>query len=197
MRHLAGFLSPEEQAALLDDIRSVVRAAPLHLQTLPSTGQPFAVRTSNCGPLGWISDAAGYRYQPNHPVSGRPWPAFPASVLALWGRAAGVAYDPESCLINFYTASGRLGLHIDSTEQARSAPIVSLSLGDTAIFRLGRARRDDPTDRIEIASGDLLVLEGESRNWFHGVERIVPGTSRLLRNGGRINLTLRRVSEPA
>jgi alkylated DNA repair protein (DNA oxidative demethylase) len=151
---------------------------------------------SNCGPLGWLSDRAGYRYVPVHPVTGAPWPAIPESVLALWYRATGVAYPPEACLINYYGPQARMGLHRDADEAARDAPILSISLGDTALFRLGGPERKSRTRSVRLASGDAVVLDGPSRNWFHGVDRILPGTSTLLPEGGRFNLTLRRVSCP-
>jgi DNA oxidative demethylase len=151
---------------------------------------------SNCGPQCWLSDRGGYRYTPAHPLTGEAWPAIPASVHELWHAATGVAYPPEACLINYYGPEARLGLHRDEDEAAREAPILSISLGDTALFRLGGPARKSPTRSVRLSSGDLVVLEGPSRNWFHGVDRILPGTSTLLPEGGRFNLTLRRVTQP-
>jgi len=151
---------------------------------------------TNCGSLGWLSDRSGYRYSTIHPDTAAPWPEIPHSIIALWHETTGVAYPPEACLINWYGPTAKLGLHRDRDEEAKEAPILSISLGDTALFRLGGPERKSATRSFRIASGDVLVLEGPSRHWFHGVDRIVPGTSRLLPEGGRINLTLRRVTVP-
>ena len=196
MRLLPGFLDLDGQRALLTGIRAVVAEAPLFSPVMPRSGRPLSVRMSNCGPLGWLSEVGGYRYSSTHPVTGVPWPDIPAAMLDLWHRATGVAYPPEACLINYYGPEAKLGLHRDEDEEARDAPILSISLGDTALFRIGGPARRDPTRSVRLASGDALVLSGSSRNWFHGVDRIVPGSSRLLPEGGRFNLTLRRVTIP-
>jgi alkylated DNA repair protein (DNA oxidative demethylase) len=164
---------------------------------MPKSGQPFSVRMTNCGPLGWVSDPAGYRYQPNHPETGAPWPAMPAAVLAAWRELAGYPAPPEACLINVYAPAARMGLHQDRDEYDFAAPVVSLSLGQTCLFRIGGTQRSDPTRSFRLASGDALVLGGDARLAFHGVDRIIPATSTLLPDGGRINLTLRRVNGPA
>jgi DNA oxidative demethylase len=196
MRLLPGFLTLDRQRALLTRIRAVVARAPLFSPVMPRSGSPYSVWMTNCGPQGWLSDRSGYRYTPTHPVTGAPWPEIPAIVLDLWHQATGVAYPPEACLINYYGPEARLGLHRDEDEEAREAPILSISLGDTALFRLGGPERKSPTRSVRLSSGDLVVLEGPSRNWFHGVDRILPGTSTLLPEGGRFNLTLRRVTQP-
>jgi alkylated DNA repair protein (DNA oxidative demethylase) len=155
----------------------------------------MSVRMTNCGPLGWYSDAEhGYRYQPMHPVTGRPWPPIPPLLLHAWDELAGYPHPPEACLINYYDADARMGLHQDRDEQDFDAPVVSLSLGDTGLFRVGGNRRSDSTQSFRLASGDAVVLVGASRLAFHGIDRILPGTSTLLAEGGRINLTLRRVN---
>jgi len=196
MRLLPGFLNVDQQRALLAEIRSVVAQAPLFAPVMPRSGSPYSVRMTNCGPLGWLSDRNGYRYTPTHPLTGLPWPELPAPVVDLWRRATGAAYLPEACLINYYGAEARLGLHRDQDEQAREAPILSISLGDIALFRLGGPERKSPTRSVRLSSGDLVVLDGPSRHWFHGVDRILPRTSTLLPEGGRFNLTVRRVTEP-
>ena len=196
MRLLPGFLDIDGQRALLTRIRAVVARAPLFSPVMPRSGSPYSVRMTNCGPQGWLSDRSGYRYVPTHPVTGAPWPEIPEIVLDLWHQATGVAYPPEACLINYYSPEAKLGLHRDEDEDAREAPILSISLGDTALFRLGGPERKSPTRSVRLSSGDLVVLEGPSRNWFHGVDRILPGTSTLLPEGGRFNLTLRRVTQP-
>ena len=188
-----GYLDREAQEALLAAVRDAIEQAPLYTPTMPRTGQPFSVRMTNCGPLGWVSDAGGYRYQPMHPETGRPWPAIPALAMQAWRDLAGYAEPPEACLINVYAPTARMGLHQDRDEQDFAAPVVSLSLGDTCLFRVGGIRRGDPTRSFRLGSGDAVVLGGEARLAFHGVDRIMPGTSTLLPEGSRINLTLRRV----
>ncbi|HZQ01927.1 MAG TPA: alpha-ketoglutarate-dependent dioxygenase AlkB [Reyranella sp.] len=196
MRIFPSLLSAGQQASLLQDLRGVLARAPLYGPLMPRSGTPYSVRMSNCGRLGWLSDQAGYRYSSTHPVTGEPWPAIPPAVIEIWHAATGVPFEPEACLINYYGPAARLGLHRDEDEEAKQAPIVSISLGDTALFRLGGPARKSPTRSMRLASGDVLVLEGPSRDWYHGVDRIMPGTSRLLSEGGRFNLTLRRVTKP-
>jgi alkylated DNA repair protein (DNA oxidative demethylase) len=196
MRLLPGRLDLAEQKCLLTEIQEVLAQAPLFSPVMPRSGSPYSVRMSNCGPLGWLSDRSGYRYTTVHPLTGLPWPEIPAMVLDLWREATGTAYVPEACLINVYGPEAKLGLHCDRDEEARDAPILSISLGDTALFRIGGPERRSPTRSLRLGSGDVLVLSGPSRHWFHGVDRILPGTSQLLPEGGRINLTLRRVTRP-
>ena len=138
------------------------------------------------------TDARGYRYEPRHPLTGRPWPPMPDALLELWDRLALAPGPPDACLVNVYDADARMGLHQDKDEADFAIPVLSVSLGDTAIFRLGGPRRSDPTRTLRLASGDVCLLSGAARLWFHGVDRIIPGSSRLIQGGGRINLTLRR-----
>ncbi len=139
----------------------------------------------------------GYRYQPTHPETGKPWPAIPERVLELWAELSGYPEPPEACLVNLYESEARMGLHVDADEDAWDAPVLSISLGDTAVFRIGGPVRSDPTRSVRLASGDVCLLGGPSRRAFHhGVDRVLPGTSRLLPKGGRLNLTVRRVTAP-
>lgn len=193
-RLLPGRFDRAMQQALLEEIRAVVAAAPLFTPVMPRTGTPFSVRMTNCGPLGWVSDRTGYRYQPLHPVTGQPWPAMPQRLLDLWQELAPDAPPPEACLVNFYGPKARMGLHQDKDEATFEAPVVSVSLGATALFRLGGRSRKDPTRSFRLASGDVLVLGGDARLAHHGIDRLLPGTSTLVRDDGRINLTLRRVT---
>lgn len=193
-RILPGRLDRPAQEALLADIRAVVAAAPLYRPAMPRSGRPFSVRMTNCGDLGWVSDRSGYRYQTAHPESGRPWPPIPGALLALWRDVAGFPHPPEACLVNFYDADARLGLHRDEDEAEFAAPVVSVSLGDACLFRVGGLARADRTRSLRLSSGDVVVLGGAARLVYHGVDRIYPGTSTLLPGGGRINLTLRRVT---
>ena len=192
--HWPGRLAPEEQAALVAELRAVARKAPFFQPRMPKSGTPFSVRMTNCGSLGWVSDINGYRYQPEHPETGEPWPIMPAPLLDLWRELAGYPHPPEACLVNFYEPSAKMGLHQDRDENEFGAPVVSVSLGDQCLFRVGGVSRSDPTRSFRLSSGDVFVFGGESRLIFHGVDRIYPGTSTLLKNAGRINLTLRRVN---
>jgi alkylated DNA repair protein (DNA oxidative demethylase) len=189
-----GYLDRPAQEALLAAIRDVIARAPLYVPRMPKTGAPFSVRMTNCGSVGWVSDERGYRYQPTHPETGQPWPAMPDSLLRAWAEIGRHESPPEACLINFYAPSARMGLHQDRDEGDFTAPVVSLSLGDTCLFRIGGTQRSDKTRSFRLASGDAMVLAGEQRLAFHGVDRIIAGTSTLLGEPGRINLTLRRVS---
>ncbi|WP_319533331.1 alpha-ketoglutarate-dependent dioxygenase AlkB [uncultured Cohaesibacter sp.] len=191
------YLDWDAQKALLDEIRDIVTKAPLFTPTMPRWGRPLSVRMSNCGPLGWISDKSGYRYEPIHPDTGEPWPPIPQSLLDIWSELTSYEAPPEACLINYYSPNAKIGLHVDSDEDDRNAPILSLSLGDDARFRLGGLERNGPTKSFILKSGDALLLDGEDRMAYHGVDRIYPGTSTLLNEPGRINLTLRRVTTPS
>ncbi|MBO6724574.1 MAG: alpha-ketoglutarate-dependent dioxygenase AlkB [Rhizobiaceae bacterium] len=195
-RHLSGHFDLAEQQALVEDIRAVVSAAPLYTPAMPRTGKEMSVRMTNCGALGWVTDKErGYRYQPTHPVTGERWPAIPDRLLALWQAVANCPQPPQACLINFYDAAAKMGLHQDRDEEDFSAPVVSVSLGDACLFRVGGTKRNMPTTSFRLESGDVVVLGGAGRLAFHGVDRIYAGTSALLKNGGRINLTLRRVTK--
>lgn len=188
-------LDRAEQEHLVEVIRAVVAEAPLYVPVMPGTGRPMSVRMTNCGTLGWVTDKArGYRYQETHPVTEKPWPAMPGELLALWQRYAAYDKPPEACLINFYADDAKMGVHQDRDEQDLQAPVLSISLGNTCLFRVGGLERDDKTSSVKLASGDVVMLGGEGRLAFHGVDRIYQGTSTLLKQGGRINLTLRRVN---
>ena len=195
--YLPGFYDRAAQAALLADVRAVMAEAPLFTPRMPRTGQPFSVRMTNCGPLGWVSDVqGGYRYQPRHPQTDQPWPAIPASVLKAWEEAGGYQHPPEACLVNLYGPQARMGLHQDRDEADLAAPVVSISLGDTGLFRFGGTSRGGGTKSLKLQSGDVVVIGGASRLAFHGIDRILAGSSTLLGEPGRINLTLRRVTVP-
>ena len=194
LRYVPGYLDGERQVELLTGVRDVLSAAPLYRPVMPRSGVPLSVAMSNCGCLGWLSDRAGYRYTPLHPETGRPWPAIPALAARAWAGLCEEEPEPEACLVNYYVAGARMGLHQDRDEADLAAPVLSLSLGDTAVFRFGGTARRDPTRSLKLASGDALILGGEARLAFHGIDRVLPGTSRLLAEGGRFNLTLRRVT---
>jgi alkylated DNA repair protein (DNA oxidative demethylase) len=167
------------------------RDAPPYRPRTPG-GKPMSVAMTNLGPLGWVTDAAGYRYQSTHPLTGAPWPPIPAMLTALWAELCDAEVPPDCCLVNLYDAGARMGLHRDNDEADFRFPVLSVSLGDTALFRLGGLRRSDPSGQLRLTSGDVCVLGGAARRAYHGVDRILPGSSRVVPGGGRINLTLRR-----
>ncbi len=193
-RHYPEYLSRAEQETLVAELREALTISPLFTPRMPRTGKAFSVRMTNLGPLGWVSDVDGYRYQATHPETGAAWAAMPRRLLDAWSELAAGAPAPEACLVNWYDLKARMGLHQDRDEQAFSAPVVSLSLGDAALFRIGTESRKGPTRSFRLQSGDAFVFGGPARLAFHGVDRIIPGTSSLLSGGGRINLTLRRVT---
>lgn len=197
IRYLPDHFDRAAQQALVEDIRRAVETAPLFVPAMPRTGKEMSVRMTNCGPLGWVTDKErGYRYQSTHPVTQKPWPPIPDVLLRLWETVSAYPHPPEACLVNFYTDTAKMGLHQDRDEVDLAAPVVSVSLGDDCLFRLGGTKRDGPTRSFRLRSGDVVILGGEGRLAFHGVDRIYPSTSALLKNGGRINLTLRRVTKP-
>ncbi|MBZ0124365.1 MAG: alpha-ketoglutarate-dependent dioxygenase AlkB [Roseovarius sp.] len=179
------------QQALVADLRDVVEAAPL-FSPVTRFGRPMRVRMTSAGRYGWYSDRSGYRYERLHP-DGRPWPGIPRSVLDIWHRFAGAAREPDCCLVNYYGEGARMGLHQDRDEADFSWPVVSLSLGDEALFRMGGTSRGGKTASVWLRSGDVVVMGGEARLSYHGIDRIRFGSSTLLPGGGRINLTLRVV----
>ncbi len=178
-------------------LRAQIVENPLYQPIMPKTGKPFSVAMTNFGDLGWVSDRSGYRYEDCHPATGRSWPPIPGRLQALWADLTGYGAPPEACLVNYYGPHAKMGLHQDRDEKPLDAPVLSVSLGDTAMFRLGGQERKAPTQSFKLASGDVLMLSGPSRLRFHGIDRILPGTSTLLEKGGRLNLTLRRVTDPA
>ncbi len=180
------------QHALVADIREIAREAPLFS---PETrfGKKMSVRMTSAGQFGWVSDAQGYRYEPQHP-RGVAWPAIPQCLLDIWQAVAPDAREPECALVNFYGEGARMGLHQDNDEADFSQPVVSVSLGDEGLFRVGGAERGGKTASHWLRSGDVVVLGGEARLAYHGVDRIKFGSSTLLSDGGRINVTMRVVT---
>ncbi|HRO10352.1 alpha-ketoglutarate-dependent dioxygenase AlkB [Amaricoccus sp.] len=186
-----GWLDPAAQAAMAADIRAVAAAAPFFAPLTP-WGRPMSVRMTSAGRYGWFTDRSGYRYVDRHP-SGVPWPPIPASVLAVWRALVPAGRDPDCCLVNHYAATARMGMHRDADEKDFSFPVLSISLGDSALFRMGGPSRRDPTSTVLLESGDVVVFGGPARLAYHGIDRIRAGSSTLLPEGGRINLTCRVV----
>jgi alkylated DNA repair protein (DNA oxidative demethylase) len=185
--------SPLQQRHLLDDVMEKLKQAPLYRPAMPGSAKPFSVEESNFGTMGWVSDKDGYRYQPAHPVTGAPWPAIPEALLELWSEI-NPQPEPECCLVNFYRTNAKMGLHQDRDEKDVSAAVIGVSLGDEALFRIGGTARAGKTVSLPLGSGDVIAFGGSARLAYHGIDRIRPGTSRLLPGGGRVSLTLRRVS---
>ena len=196
VRLLRGFLDAAAQERLLAEMVRALRTAPLFTPRMPRSGRPFSVRMSNVGPLGWVSDRErGYRYEPLHPETGRPWPPMPQILLKIWSELTGYPAPPEAGLINYYAPGAKMGLHVDNDETALDAPVLSISLGCAARFRLGGLRRRDRTMSFDLHAGDVLILAGPSRLRYHGIDRIYANTGVLPPEigAGRINITLRRV----
>ena len=185
--------SPLQQKHLLDEVLEKLKAAPLYRPVMPGTAKPFSVEESSFGSLGWVSDKNGYRYQPTHPVTGAPWPSIPQALQDLWAEI-NPPPGPGCCLVNFYRPGAKMGLHQDRDEKDVSAAVIGVSLGDEGLFRIGSAVRGGKTVSIPLASGDVIAFGGTARLAYHGIDRIRPGTSRLIPGGGRLSLTLRRVA---
>ncbi len=196
LNYLPAYFKRPAQEALVAELQAAIGVSPLFTPVMPRTGQPFTVRMTNLGPLGWVSDRAGYRYQATHPETGKPWAPMPEALLDLWRKVSGYPQPPEACLLNYYSHSARMGLHQDRDEEDFNAPVVSVSLGDVGVFRIGGTERGGKTETLKLSSGDVLVMGGPARLCFHGIDRVIPGTSTLLKDGGRINLTMRRVTRP-
>ena len=189
--HWPGALDVAAQRALMADVAALLETAPARRQRTPS-GLEMSVAMSAAGRLGWVTDRAGYRYEAERPGGGA-WPAIPPSVLALWEAYSGDPTPPDSCLINLYGAEARMGLHRDEDEGDFSHPVLSVSLGDDALFRYGLGEGRSPTRSLWLRSGDVLRMGGAARLAHHGIDRVKGGTSALVPWGGRVNLTLRVV----
>jgi len=188
-------LSRDAQRELVEEVFALAEQAPFYRPLMPRSEKPFSVEETNFGPLGWFSDRNGYRYVSRHPYTEQPWPPIPSALLQIWEKVAQGAPSPECCLVNLYRNGARMGLHQDRDEEALDAPVVSVSLGDDAQFRIGTTVRKGPTRSVKLGSGDVIVFGGPARLAFHGIDRVFSGTSGLVPGGGgRINLTLRRVT---
>jgi alkylated DNA repair protein (DNA oxidative demethylase) len=183
-----------DEQALLADLESVVAAAPFRHMITPG-GFRMSVAMTNCGSLGWVSDLSGYRYAEQDPENGLAWPSLPRSFRNLATAAAAAAgftdFVPDACLVNRYDPGARLTLHQDKNERDFAAPIVSVSLGLSAVFLFGGATREQRPMRVPLVHGDVVVWGGRDRLRYHGVLAFKDGHHPLLGNH-RINLTFRR-----
>ncbi len=186
------YLDSTAQTRLIEVLRPILKSAPLFRPVTPS-GKEMSVRMTSAGALGWVTDRAGYRYQAQHP-KGVGWPSIPEPILDIWRDLASAERDPDCCLINYYGEGAKMGLHQDKDEADFSWPVLSISLGDDALFRIGNNTRGGKTESIWLNSGDVVIMGGPARLTYHGVDRIRFGSSKLLPKGGRINLTLRIAS---
>lgn len=182
-------LEPARQMSIVNDIRRVVQQAPMLIPRTPS-GRKMSVRMTSAGKLGWITDTKGYRYEGRHP-NGVAWPPIPKSVLDVWWEIASCEREPDSCLVNLYREGARMGMHRDADEVDFRCPVVSISLGDDGLLRIGNLERGGQTESIWLGSGDAVVMGGDARLRYHGIDKIKFGSSQLLPSGGRLNLTLR------
>ena len=191
---LRGFARARE-AALRQDVERVTGQAPFRHLITPG-GFRMSVAMTNCGELGWVSDRRGYRYDPVDPDSGERWPPMPESFRTLAADAAARAgYDgfaPDACLVNRYAPGARLSMHQDRDEKDLRAPIVSVSLGLSAVFLWGGDARADKARRVPLQHGDVVVWGGPSRLRFHGVLALKDGDHPFA-GGQRINITFRKV----
>jgi alkylated DNA repair protein (DNA oxidative demethylase) len=186
-----GYLDLSAQAAMAADVAAIAAAAPFFAPLTP-WGRPMSVQMTSAGRYGWFTDRRGYRYIDRHP-DGTPWPPIPESVLAVWRALVSQARVPDCCLVNLYGPKAKMGMHRDADEKDFSWPVLSISLGDSALFRMGGRERGDPTTSVLLDSGDVVVFGGAARLAYHGIDRIRAGSSTLLPGGGRINLTCRVV----
>ena len=191
VRIFPGHLDRDRQRRIAAQVREAVARAPMVSPVTPG-GKPMSVRMTSAGSCGWVTDRSGYRYEPKRPDGG-DWPEIPESVLEVWRELASREREPDCCLINHYSDGARMGMHQDRDEADFGWPVLSISLGDDGLFRIGSDTRGGKTESIWLRSGDAVLLAGESRLKYHGLDRIRPGSSTLLPEGGRINLTLRVV----
>lgn len=187
------FLDRPAQERLVAEVARLARMAPF-VRPLTPWGKPMSVEMTSAGRFGWVTDRRGYRYEPTQ-RDGAPWPPIPESILSVWRDLSGDPRLPDCCLINRYGSASRMGLHQDRDEGDFSHPVLSISLGDDALFRIGGTERRGSTTSVWLHSGDVVLLAGPARLAYHGIDRLRAGSSDLLAPSGRINLTLRVVEK--
>jgi alkylated DNA repair protein (DNA oxidative demethylase) len=196
--HLSRYLSLEQQVPLIEACRLLVDGdVPAYVPVVRGGGK-MHVRML-C--LGRHWNGQTYKYEPTRTdFDCQPAPPLPDAFLGLAREialAAGMSLDPDLCILNYYDAEGRMGLHQDKDESdasiAGGVPVVSVSLGDSARFLFGGLKRRDPVQAIALESGDAFVFGGPARLRYHGVARIMPATAPpALGLTGRFNLTFRQ-----
>jgi DNA oxidative demethylase len=191
---LRGFVG-EVEDELIGALRGIVAAAPFRRMLTPG-GHQMSVAMTNCGSAGWVTDRTGYRYSPEDPETGKPWPAMPLLLRELAFCAAEQAgfagFASDVCLINRYVPGAKMSLHQDKDELDFCAPIVSVSLGLPAIFMFGGSKRSDKPRRFRLEHGDVAVWGGPSRLFFHGVAPLAEGNHAVM-GPQRLNLTFRKI----
>lgn len=194
--HLKAWLPPAAVGEFIEGARIVCLDAPLLQPTMPD-GTPLSVKVASAGACGWWADRKGYRYVDKHPKTGKPFPAIPANLAAYaLGALTAVGLPPmrlDTMLINFYDDLAKLGLHVDRTEDDRTAPIVSFSVGADAVFLMGTWDKAGKTTQHILSTGDLVIQSGDSRQSFHGIKKLLPTMPNPLKHGGRLNFTFRKV----
>jgi alkylated DNA repair protein (DNA oxidative demethylase) len=190
---LRGFALPFVPG-LMRAVSEIAEQSPFRHMVTPG-GATMSVAMTNCGRLGWTSDRCGYRYAEHDPTDGSAWPAMPPVFAHLARSAAGAAgfdgFEPDACLINRYVPGNRLSLHQDKDERDFSQPIVSVSLGMSAVFLFGGHSRGDRSIRVPLMHGDVAVWGREDRLRFHGVLRLEEDPHAVL-GAQRVNLTFRK-----
>ncbi len=188
--YFPGALSKNETDLIRQEIEKITKEAPFFKPKMPKTGKEFSVAMTNAGALGWVSDQeGGYRYQDFHPITKKPWPKIPEIILTKWRQYTKLKVEPDCCLINNYDLDAKMGLHTDNDEEDFSFPVLSISLGASALFRIGGLARNDKTISLRLNDGDIIMFGDQSRLIYHGIDRIY-------KNSGfdhRLNLTLRKV----
>ncbi len=188
--YFPNYLDEEECKILLRDVEHIITEAPTYIPKMPKTGNSMSVQMTNCGEYGWFSDKEkGYRYEKFHPITNKKWPKIPSSILKVWQDLSGVKEDPDCCLVNIYNQNSKMGLHVDKGEKDFSYPVLSISLGASANFKIGGLKRSDSAISLKLNHGDVLTFGGESRLIYHGISKIYPNSY----HQKRINLTLRKV----
>lgn len=196
--HMKGFLDETFQRLFLGMSRDLLKTHPLMTPTTRA-GYPMALKVSSWGRVGWFGTNGRYEYMQRH-MNGKEFPMIPQRMRGIFLEAAALAgFDwvsmvLDTVLLNWYPAgTGRLGKHQDVTEEDRDFPIVTFSLGDSCRFRVGSENYEDNGQIIQLDSGDCFVMGGPSRLAYHEVISLIPGSSGLLKGGGRISLTARQV----
>ena len=184
------YLSQLEADHLLKIILNLANKSQFFVPKMPKTGKDFSVKMTNFGDFGWVSDKEkGYRYQNFHPITKEKWPKIPKEILNIWKKITKLNVKPDCCLVNFYNFGSKMGLHIDNDEKDFDFPVLSISLGASALFRYGGKIRKNPTKSVKLHHGDVMILKNESRLIYHGIDRIYQSKNFDF----RLNLTLRKI----